>query len=69
MSDALYSCATGIRDGSGENDTRMITGSVDVAYYTSSSSRWVCGTHSATASALTPNDPYMAFLQIQGDLA
>jgi len=69
MSDALYSCVASVRDGSGENDTRIITGSVDVAYYTSSSSRWVSGTHSSTASALTKNDPYMAFLQIHGDLA
>ena len=64
-----YCTTSGIRDGGGENDTRMVNGSTTAGYYTATSQRVYCGAHSATASAITLNDAEVLCLCLNGDLA
>ncbi len=70
LSNDDYVTATGIRDGSGENDTRMVVGSTSGGFYTTSSQRNYTGYHSAATSALMSlNDAEVVMLQVTGDLA
>jgi len=70
LSNDDYVTTTGIRDGGGENDTRMIVGSTTAGYYTTSSQRNYTGGHAAsTSNAMSLNDTEVAMLQVTGDLA
>ena len=64
-----YCTTYGIRDGGGENDTRIVNGSTTTGYYTTTSQRIYCGQHSGTAGAITLNDADVLCLCLHGDLA
>ena len=64
-SNANYCTTYGVRDGSGENDTRMLLGSIDASYYATTSQRVFCTTD--TPGGL--NDASYGFTSSFGDLA
>lgn len=64
-----YCTTYGIRDGGGENDTRMVVGSTTTGYYTTTSQRVYCGQHGSTEGVLTLNDADVLCLCLHGDLA
>ena len=64
-----YCTTTGVRDGGGENDSRMIVGSTTTGYYTATSQRIYCGQHTGTAGAISLNDADVICLCLHGDLA
>ena len=70
LSNDDYATTTGIRDGSGENDSRMVVGSTTAGYYTTSSQRNYTGGHNAsTDQDLILNTANVVMLQVTGDLA
>ena len=70
FSDAVYITTCGIRDGGGENDTRMIVGSTSGGYYATGSQRNFSCEHSAsTNGAAVLNSAEYAMLASVGDLA
>ena len=64
FANANYCTTYGVRDGSGENDDRMLTGSIDASYYATTSQRIFC---SAGSGSL--NDATYGFTSSFGDLA
>ena len=60
-----YCTTYGVRDGSGENDARMLIGSDTSGYYTTTTQRVYCTTH--TPGGL--NDATYGFTSSFGDLA
>ena len=70
FSDAVYITTSGIRDGGGENDTRMIVGSTTVGYYATGSQRNFSCEHSVSANGVAQlNSAEYAMLASVGDLA
>ena len=70
FSDAVYITTSGIRDGGGENDTRMIVGSNTAGYYATGSQRNFSCEHSLSAQGVAAlNDADHAMLASVGDLA
>ena len=65
FANANYCTTYGVRDGSGENDTRMLLGSIDASYYATTSQRVFCTTD--TPGGL--NDASYGFTSSFGDLA
>ena len=64
-----YCTTYGIRDGGGENDSRMVNGSTDTGYYTTTSQRIYCGEHTTSQGGLSRNDADVLCLCLHGDLA
>lgn len=70
FSDAVYITTSGIRDGGGENDTRMIVGSTSAGYYATGSQRNFSCEHSVSANGVAQlNSAEYAMLASVGDLA
>ena len=70
FSDAVYVTTCGIRDGGGEDDTRMIVGSTSGGYYATGSQRNYAGQHNASTNGQADlNDAEYAMLASVGDLA
>ena len=64
FANANYCTTYGVRDGSSENDDRMLIGSIDAPYYATTSQRIYC---SAGSGSL--NDATYGFTSSFGDLA
>ena len=70
FSDAVYITTSGIRDGGGENDTRMIAGSTSAGYYATGSQRNFSCEHNVSGTGVGRlNSAEYAMLASVGDLA
>ena len=70
FSDAVYITTSGIRDGGGENDTRMIAGSTSAGYYATGSQRNFSCEHNVSGTGVGQlNSAEYAMLASVGDLA
>lgn len=70
FANANYCTTYGVRDGGGENDTRVLIGSDDASYYTTTNQRLYCAFHNVSANGSGgPNDATYAFTSSFGDLA
>ena len=70
FANANYCTTYGVRDGAGENDTRMLIGSDDASYYTTTNQRLYCSYHNtSSAGSGGLNDASYGFTSSFGDLA
>ena len=66
----MYITTSGIRDGGGENDTRMISGSTSAGYYATGSQRNFSCEHNVSGTGVGQlNSAEYAMLASVGDLA
>lgn len=68
FSDANYITTYGIRDGQGENDSRVVMGSANTGYYTTSSQRLYVGKPDGSGGINLDNAIKLMFVA-HGDLA
>ena len=70
FANANYCTSYGVRDGGGENDTRMLIGSGTDGYYTTTNQRLYCSYHNtSSAGSGGLNDADYGFTSSFGDLA
>ena len=70
FANANYCTTYGVRDGGGENDTRMLIGSGTDGYYTTTTQRVYCSYHSTSGAGVgLMNDMDYGFTSSFGDLA
>lgn len=68
FSDANYITTYGIRDGQGENDSRVVMGSANTGYYATSNQRLYAGVPNGSGG-ITLDDAIKLMFVVHGDLA
>jgi hypothetical protein len=68
FSDANYITTYGVRDGQGENDSRVVMGSANTGYYATSSQRLYAGKPDA-GGGIALDDAIKLMFVVHGDLA